>query len=322
MISSAQLVADTRKVAAQGEVEKVRKIEAARKKKLDEEKAARKKKLEEEKAVRKKKLEEEAAAAAKKAEEQAKAVAAKREKAEQDAKRKAAEQEARQKAEEEARQKAEEEAKRKEAEEEAKKKEEEEAKAVEAKRKEEETKNKEEEEAKKKEEEAKRKAREEANIKDRQKIYNEAGLRFIKRSSVESTTYEIYKKALGDFDKDSEYTNISNEKEMNKSFNYLIYKKKEDNILIKPIKKYYTLIDILTKIYDSHDTIIIVSKDKDTEQETNNILYQYKDYNKINLIFIYNDNDNNNDDIDKLIDTENNYEQTINQEDYTKIKNY
>ena len=107
---------------------------------------------------------------------------------------------------------------------------------------------------------------------------------------------------------------------MNKSFNYLIYKK-EGNILIKPIKKYYTLIDILTKIYDSHDTIIIVSKDKDTEQETNNILYQYTDYNKINLIFIYNDNDNNNDDIDKLIDAENNYKENISQDEYIKIKN-
>ena len=106
---------------------------------------------------------------------------------------------------------------------------------------------------------------------------------------------------------------------MNKSFNYLIYKNDND-ILIKPIKKYYTLKDILTKIYDSHDNIIIVSKDKDIGQETNNILYQYKDYNKINLIFIYNDNDNNNDDIYELIDAENNYEQNISQEDYNNIK--
>jgi hypothetical protein len=106
---------------------------------------------------------------------------------------------------------------------------------------------------------------------------------------------------------------------MNKSFNYLIYKNDND-ILIKPIKKYYTLKDILKQIYDSHDNIIIVSKDKDIGEKTNNILYQYKDYNKINLIFIYNDKDNNNDDIDELIDAKNNYEQKITVKEYNNIK--
>jgi hypothetical protein len=230
------------------------------------------------------------------------------------------------------------EAKRKEADEEAKRKE---AEAAEAKRKEAEEEAKRiaeaaaaaaaaakraDDEAKRRaEEEAKRKADEEAKrrekkIEKRRKIYDdEEGLLFIKRSSVDSITYEIYYKALGDFNKDSEYTNISKEKEMNKSFNYLIYKNDND-ILIKPIKKYYTLKDILTKIYESYDNIIIVSKEKEKDigQETN-ILYQYKDYNKINLIFIYNDNNINND-VDKLIDAENNYEQNISQEDYNNIK--
>ena len=156
-------------------------------------------------------------------------------------------------------------------------------------------------------------------VANRKKKYDENENLFFKLSSVDSTTYEIYYKALGDFNKDSEYTNISKEKEMNKSFNYLIYKNGND-ILIKPIKKYYTLKDILKKIYESYDNIIIVSKDKDIGKETNNILYQYKDYNKINLIFIYNDKDINNDDIDGLIDAKNNYEQNITVTEYDIIK--
>ena len=157
-------------------------------------------------------------------------------------------------------------------------------------------------------------------VANRKKIYYENEKLFFKQYSTDSTTYEIYYKASGEFNKASEYTNISKEKEMNKSFNYLIYKNEKD-ILIKPIKKYYTLKDILKQIYKSYDNIIIVSKDKDIGEKTNNILYQYKDYNKINLIFIYNDKDNNNDDIDKLIDAKNNYEQNIiSQEDYNKIK--
>jgi len=105
-----------------------------------------------------------------------------------------------------------------------------------------------------------------------------------------------------------------------KSFNYLIYKNNED-ILMRPIKKYYTLKDILKYIYKSYDDIIIVSK-YNTLSETNNILYQYKDYNKINLIFIYNNNIINDIINIILIDAEinNRYNQIISLEEYNNIK--
>jgi len=77
--------------------------------------------------------------------------------------------------------------------------------------------------------------------------------------------------------------NIANIK-TDKCFNYFIYKK-DDNIIIKPVKNYYSLTDILTIIYDEFQYIIIISKN--TEKLYPGVLYQYKDYNKINLIFIY-----------------------------------
>ena len=82
---------------------------------------------------------------------------------------------------------------------------------------------------------------------------------------------------------DNPAVNIANIK-TDKCFNYFIYKK-DDNIIIKPVKNYYSLTDILTIIYDEFQYIIIISKN--TEKLYPGVLYQYKDYNKINLIFIY-----------------------------------
>jgi hypothetical protein len=302
--------------AKEAEAARQKAAEAAKRKaaearqKEEQAKAAAAKREEEEqaRALEAKRREEARAAEAKKKEQEARALEAKRKvEEERVAEAKKKEEEARL---------AEEEEKKRKAEEEEKRKAEEEQEA----------------EAERKQEEARAAAEAAAAVKiqsqvrmkavaNRKKIYYENEKLFFKQYSTDSTTYEIYYKALGDFNKDSEYTNIIKKKEMNESFNYLIYKK-EDNILIKPIKKYYTLKDILKQIYDSHDNIIIVSKDKDIGEKTNNILYQYKYYNKINLIFIYNDKDNNNnDDIDELIDAKNNYEQNIiSQEDYNNIK--
>jgi hypothetical protein len=71
-----------------------------------------------------------------------------------------------------------------------------------------------------------------------------------------------------------------------KSFNYFVYSPDGTNVEITPIKKYYTLNDILKQICNLFDNIIIISKNISSSPIS--VLYQYKDYKHKSLIFIYN----------------------------------
>ena len=139
---------------------------------------------------------------------------------------------------------------------------------------------------------------------------------FIKYNDDRDEEYAIYYKD------GNPAVNIANIK-TDKCFNYFIYKK-DDNIIIKPVKNYYSLTDILTIIYDEFQYIIIISKN--TEKLYPGVLYQYKDYNKINLIFIY-DNFNLNIIDDNFFDDTTNTEDgsfpiiPIGDDEYYQIKN-
>ena len=73
---------------------------------------------------------------------------------------------------------------------------------------------------------------------------------------------------------------------LDKSFNYFVYSPDGTNVEITPIKKYYTLNDILKHICNLFDNIIIISKKISSSPIS--VLYQYKDYKHKSLIFIYN----------------------------------
>ena len=73
---------------------------------------------------------------------------------------------------------------------------------------------------------------------------------------------------------------------LDKSFNYFVYSPDGTNVKITPIKKYYTLNDILKHICNLFDNIIIISKKISSSPIS--VLYQYKDYKHKSLIFIYN----------------------------------
>ena len=77
---------------------------------------------------------------------------------------------------------------------------------------------------------------------------------------------------------------------LDKSFNYFVYSLDEQNVKITPIKKYYTLKDILKQIYKLFDNIIIISKN--ISPSPISVLHQYKDYTHNSLIFIYDSNNN------------------------------
>jgi len=77
---------------------------------------------------------------------------------------------------------------------------------------------------------------------------------------------------------------------LDKSFNYFVYSLDEINVKITPIKKYYTLNDILKHICNLFDNIIIISKKISSSPIS--VLYQYKDYKHKSLIFIYNSTNN------------------------------
>jgi hypothetical protein len=98
----------------------------------------------------------------------------------------------------------------------------------------------------------------------------------------EHTDYQIYYKQY----------ELSNVKPtfLDKSFNYFVYSADENNVKITPIKKYYTLKDILKQIYKLFDNIIIISKNISSSPIS--VLYQYKDYTHNSLIFIYDSNNN------------------------------
>ena len=92
------------------------------------------------------------------------------------------------------------------------------------------------------------------------------------------TDYTIYYK---DYDALNTGTNF-----LDKSFNYFVYSPDGTNVEITPIKKYYTLNDILKQICNLFDNIIIISKNISSSPIS--VLYQYKDYKHKSLIFIYN----------------------------------
>ena len=77
---------------------------------------------------------------------------------------------------------------------------------------------------------------------------------------------------------------------LDKSFNYFVYSPDGTNVKITPIKKYYTLNDILKHICNLFDNIIIISKNISSSPIS--VLYQYKDYKHKSLIFIYNSTNN------------------------------
>ena len=77
---------------------------------------------------------------------------------------------------------------------------------------------------------------------------------------------------------------------LDKSFNYFVYSPDGTNVKITPIKKYYTLNDILKHICNLFDNIIIISKKISSSPIS--VLYQYKDYKHKSLIFIYNSTNN------------------------------
>ena len=145
---------------------------------------------------------------------------------------------------------------------------------------------------------------------------------FKKYNDDTNEEYAIYYKDDNPDQDDNPDVNIANIK-TDKCFNYFIYKK-DDNIIIKPVKNYYSLTDILTIIYDEFQYIIIISKN--TEKLYPGVLYQYKDYNKINLIFIY-DNFNLNIIDDNFFDDTTNTEDgsfpiiPIGDDEYYQIKN-
>ena len=106
---------------------------------------------------------------------------------------------------------------------------------------------------------------------------------FKKYNDHKDKEYAIYYKDDKPSKDDNPDVNIANIK-TDKCFNYFIYKN-NDKFIIKPVKNYYSLTDILTIIYNKCKYIIIISKN--ANQLYPGVLYQYKDYNKINLIFIY-----------------------------------
>jgi hypothetical protein len=135
-----------------------------------------------------------------------------------------------------------------------------------------------------------------------------------KKYGLSSIEYEIYYKG-GDENEGVIISDI----DKNKGFNYFIYKQDNSKIIINPIKKYYTLTDILKYIYKLYKKIIIVSKGRDIQNSGH--LYQYKDYNKINLIFIYDNIININNINNMLFDTNknNSYYGNITIEEYNNI---
>jgi len=137
---------------------------------------------------------------------------------------------------------------------------------------------------------------------------------FFKKYGLFGIEYEIYYKG-GDENEGVIISDI----DKNKSFNYFIYKQDNSKIIINPIKKYYTLTDILKYIYKLYKKIIIVSKGRDIQNSGH--LYQYKDYNKINLIFIYDNIININNINNMLFDTNKNnrYSGNITIEEYNNI---
>ena len=106
---------------------------------------------------------------------------------------------------------------------------------------------------------------------------------FKKYNDHRDEEYAIYYKDNNHNMDGNNSVNIANIK-TDKCFNYFIYKN-NDKFIIKPVKNYYSLTDILTIIYNKCKYIIIISKN--ANQLYPGVLYQYKDYNKINLIFIY-----------------------------------
>jgi len=145
---------------------------------------------------------------------------------------------------------------------------------------------------------------------------------FKKYNDHKDEEYAIYYKDDKPSKDDNPDVNIANIK-TDKCFNYFIYKN-NDKFIIKPVKNYYSLTDILTIIYNKCKYIIIISKN--ANQLYPGVLYQYKDYNKINLIFIY-DNSEINIIYGNLFDDTTNTEDgsvhiiPIEDEEYHQIKN-
>lgn len=100
------------------------------------------------------------------------------------------------------------------------------------------------------------------------------------KTSSEQTHKIYYKDSAGGTDNDRKDNKLSDIL-MKKSFNYIIYSNKENKVSIINVKRYYSLKDILSIIYKSHNKIIIISRKKTS------ILNKYEDYDTINLIFIY-----------------------------------
>jgi hypothetical protein len=139
----------------------------------------------------------------------------------------------------------------------------------------------------------------------------------------------VQEKSLGNDSK--EYTILSKKSaepsydinELLNAYNYVIHIK--GNLIIKyNIQRYYNIKHILKIIYDKSEHIIIISKEKDFDNEG---LYQYKSYNKINLIIIYSENIlpnlSNLQNFDKLIlKEENKLDSTIEEFESIKSKIY
>ena len=128
----------------------------------------------------------------------------------------------------------------------------------------------------------------------------------------------VQEKSLGN--NSNEYTILSKKStepsydinELLNAYNYVIHIK--GNLIIKyNIQRYYNIRHILKIIYEQSNHIIIISKKKDFDNEG---LYQYKSYNKINLIIIYSENILPN--FNKLILEKNKLDSTI--EEFESIK--
>ena len=139
----------------------------------------------------------------------------------------------------------------------------------------------------------------------------------------EAILYNFVKEEIPGNDS-KEYTILSkqgtepsyNINELLKAYNYVIHIK--GNLIIKyNIQRYYNIRHILKIIYEQSDHIIIISKKKDFDNEG---LYQYKSYNKINLIIIYSENILPN--FNKLILEDNKLDSTIEEFESIKSKIY
>ena len=142
--------------------------------------------------------------------------------------------------------------------------------------------------------------------------------------------YFIFSKKQFDNTDDSA-EDLASLNEYKKRENYFIYGKDDNDINIYRVKSYYTLFNIVNIIYTRFDDIIIIpnkstnsTNSTDSNDGYNKILHQYKDYNLNNFIFIYN---NNNEDINNisearaLIDKKIQVKDKITKDDYDKIKN-